>query len=283
MPVGTEAWNRDTEHISEVSAEEMLTMINREDQKVAGIVKGCIPQIAELVEAGVRAIQSGHRIFYCGAGTSGRLAIADAAECPPTYGLDPTCFTAVMAGGNDAVFRASEGAEDSFEAGARTCRELGCAAGDLVLGISVSGQAPFVCAFMEQARAAGCTVAALVNNEGAPMTKLSDITIVADTGAEAIKGSTRMKGGTAQKMILNMFSTAVCVKLGCVYKNYMVNIRPANRKLRQRAVDTVSEITGADQAQAQTLLDAHNWSIREAVEAVARGDEPSEKMEKENV
>lgn len=264
--MSTEAWNPDSAGISEAGTEEMLRLINNEDRKVADIVAGCIPDIAKLVEEGVKAVKSGHRIVYCGAGTSGRLAVADAAECPPTYGIDPKCFTAVMSGGHDAVFRAAEGAEDSREAGAAAFRENNCCAGDFIIGISVSGQAPYVVAFMEEAKKAGCTVAALVNNEGAPMTKIADLVVFADTGAEVIKGSTRMKGGTSQKMILNMFSTAVCIKLGCVYKNYMVNMKPTNSKLRRRSVAMVEEITGVSEQEAERLLDRSGWSIRDAVE-----------------
>ena len=271
--MSTEAWNSATEHISEVGTEEMLRMINREDSKVADIVAECIPQVARLVEEGANAIRNGRRIIYCGAGTSGRLAIADAAECPPTYGLDPTCFTAVMAGGRNAVFNASENAEDSREGGVKAFAETGCTAGDVILGVSVSGQAPFVCAFMEEGRKAGCFVAALVNNADSPMTKLADLVILADTGAEAIKGSTRMKGGTSQKMILNMFSTAVCVKLGCVYKNYMVNMKPINQKLVRRAVAMVTEITGIGEDEARAALDGSDWNIRDAVESILAAQE----------
>ena len=274
--MSTEDFNRATENISEVSTEEMLRLINDEDKKVADIVRKCIPSVAKLVEKGVQALKSGHRIIYCGAGTSGRLSVVDAAECPPTYGVDPDRFTAVVAGGRDAVFRAAEGFEDSREQGIIAFNNTNCCSGDLVIGISVSGQAPFVVAFMEEAKKLGCTVGTIVNNEGAPMTQIADIVVVADTGAEAIKGSTRMKGGSAQKMILNMFSTSVCIKMGYVYKNYMVNMKVSNRKLRARAIKMVMEITGVDEAFAEKLLTEHNWQIKDALKSYFEAGEKND-------
>lgn len=265
--MSTEDRNLSTVHISEVSTEEMLRLINNEDRKVADVVAECIPAVTALVEAAVTALQSRHRVIYCGAGTSGRLGVVDAAECPPTYGLSPDKFVAVMAGGRDAVFRAAEGFEDSREAGLAAFEEASVVAGDLVIGISVSGQAPFVLAFVQAARECGCTVAAITNNTDAPILPLVDIAVVADTGAEVIKGSTRMKGGTAQKMILNMFSTAVCIRMGYVYQNYMVNMKVSNRKLRHRAVTMVAEITGESREAAEALLVQHGWEIRAALEA----------------
>lgn len=271
--MSTECVNKATEMISEVSTCEMLQLINNEDKKVASIVEKCIPQIAVLVDKGAEALKSGHRIIYCGAGTSGRLGIVDAAECPPTYGISPDCFTAVIAGGKEAVFRAAEGCEDSRERGIAAFDEAHCKSGDLVIGISVSGQAPFVCAFMQQAKKAGCTVGAIVNNEDCPMDKIADIVIMADTGAEAIKGSTRMKGGTAQKLILNMFSTAVCINMGYVYKNYMVNMQVSNSKLRKRAISMIEEITCVSADRAEKLLEDNNWIVRDALEAYFKAEE----------
>lgn len=268
--MSTECVNKATSNISEVGTEEMLKLINNEDKKVADIVAECIPDIALLVEKAVEALNGGFRIIYCGAGTSGRLGVVDAAECPPTYGIDPDRFTAVIAGGKEAVFRAAEGREDSVEGGIAAFNEVNCQKGDLVIGISVSGQAPFVMAFMEEAKKIGCTVGAITNNQGAPMTKIADIVVLPDTGAEAIKGSTRMKGGTAQKMILNMFSTAVCIKIGCVYKNYMVNMKVSNRKLRQRAIDMITEITEIEPTKAEEMLALNDWSVKDALKAILK-------------
>lgn len=266
--MSTESVNYATERISEVSTCEMLKMINDEDKKVPEIVEGCIPEIARLVEEGVTAIRGGNRIIYCGAGTSGRLGIVDAAECPPTYGISHECFSAVIAGGKEAVFRAAEGCEDSREKGVAAFSDLKCKSGDFVIGLSVSGQAPFVCAFMEEAKKNGCVVGAIVNNRDCPMDKIADITVFADTGAEAIKGSTRMKGGTSQKLILNMFSTAVCIKLGYVYKNFMVNMKVSNSKLERRAVAMIVEITEVSETEAKEFLVKNDWVIRDAIKDI---------------
>lgn len=270
--MSTEDRNLNTVHISEVSTEEMLRLINNEDRKVLDIVAECIPSIATLVEQAVKVLKNGGRILYCGAGTSGRLGVVDAAECPPTYGLSPDKFTAVIAGGPDAVFRAAEGFEDSREAGVAAFEKAAVESRDLVIGISVSGGAPFVIAFMEKAREIGCFVAAITNNQGAPMTAKANLVVFADTGAEAIKGSTRLKGGTSQKLILNMFSTAVCVKMGYVYQNYMVNMKVSNQKLKKRAITMVCEITELCETDAETLLTAHNWDVRHACTAYFKAE-----------
>lgn len=271
--MSTEGINKATEHISEVDIPEILRLINNEDKKVPEIVSSCIPDIAKLTECGVRALKSGHRIIYCGAGTSGRLAVADAAECPPTYGVSPECFKAVIAGGKDAIVLASEGCEDSREKGVLAFNELNCSSEDLIIGISASGQAPFVVAFMEEAKKLGCTVGAIVNNSDCPMNKVADIVVFADTGAEAIKGSTRMKGGTAQKLILNMFSTAVCVKMGYVYKNFMVNMQVSNSKLERRAISMICEITGKNAEFALDLLQKNNMHVKTALEYYFKHEE----------
>lgn len=265
MKISTESVNPKTSGISDASTEDALRMINDADATVAAVVAGCIPQVAKLVDAAANSIQNGGRIIYCGCGTSGRLAVADAAECPPTYGVSSELVHAVIAGGAGAITHASEGCEDSRERGAAAFHEAGGKAGDVVIGISAAGRAPFVLAFMEEAKKAGCIVGALTNNADTPMAALADIAIEALTGAEVIKGSTRMKAGTSQKMILNMFSTAVFIKLGYTYKNYMVNMTPTNTKLRARAVSMLCEITGMDADAAEKRLEAHGWSIREAL------------------
>ena len=264
----TEAANPKTASISDEPVPEILRMINEEDQTVPGIVAASIPQIAILVDKAVNAVQSGGRIIYCGCGTSGRLAVADTAECPPTYGLSPDIFSAVIAGGTGAIVNASEGCEDSMDKGRETFHEKQITQKDLVIGISASGKAPFVLAFLKEARNAGCSTGAIVNNPDTSMTELADITVTACTGPEVIKGSTRMKAGTAQKLILNMFSTAVCIRLGCVYRNFMVNMKVSNDKLKKRAVDMVTEITGLDAEKAELCLKKSNWSVKEAISSL---------------
>lgn len=268
--MNTESVNKATQNISSASTEEMLTMINNEDKTVAAAVEKAIPQISKLVDKAYEVLSGGGRVFYCGAGTSGRLAVADAAELPPTYGLDPQKIVAIIAGGIGAMVNASEGCEDSRERALSTFEEYGIKKGDMVIGISASGQAPFVITIMEEARKLGCPVGCITNNQDTLMEKCADITVAALTGAEAIKGSTRMKAGSAQKMILNMFSTAVCIKLGFVYKNYMVNMVTSNRKLRKRAVTMVCEISGISENEAQDLLKKNNWSVYETLKELEK-------------
>jgi len=262
----TEQVNPRTKGISDASTEDMLTMINHEDAIVADAVKKSIPQIAKLVEAGVAALSQGGRVFYCGCGTSGRLAVADAAECPPTYGVPTDLVNAVIAGGIGAMINASEGCEDSREQGVKAFENANITEKDLVIGISAAGRAPFVLAFMEKSKALGCTVGAIVNNEDTEMAKIAHIPVVTLTGAEAIKGSTRMKAGTSQKMILNMFSTALFIKMGCTYQNYMVNMIPSNQKLRTRAVSMLCDILETNPQQAQRLLESAGWNIRTVID-----------------
>lgn len=259
--IPTETRNPRTDRIADGSTETILRMIQREDATVPAVVRRCIPQIAKLVDAAVEALKNGGRIIYCGAGTSGRLAVADAAECPPTYGIPRELVTAVIAGGEGAIVNASEGCEDSRDSGIAAFARQNCSEKDLIIGISAAGRAPFVVAFMEQARALGCRTGAIVNNLNTDMAKITDIAIEALTGAEVIKGSTRMKAGTAQKMILNMFSTAVFVKMGCTWQNYMTHMKPTNSKLRKRAVAMLCEILHLQEDAAQQLLILHNWDI----------------------
>lgn len=268
--MNTECVNKATQNISEVSTEEMLVMINNEDKTVADAVEKAIPQVSELVDKAYEILSNGGRVFYCGAGTSGRLAVADVAELPPTYGLDPKRIVAIIAGGIGAMVNASEGCEDSRERALATFKEYGITGNDMVIGISASGGAPFVITVMEEAKKLGCPVGCITNNENTLMEKCADITVVALTGAEAIKGSTRMKAGSAQKMILNMFSTAVCIKLGFVYKNYMVNMVTSNRKLRKRAVTMVCEISGISETQAENMLEDNNWSVYNVLKALEK-------------
>ena len=263
--VPTETRNPRTAGIADASTEGILRMIQREDATVPAVVRRCIPEIAELVDTAVDALEAGGRIIYCGAGTSGRLAVADAAECPPTYGVDRTLVTAVIAGGNGAITDASEGCEDSYEGGIEAFRKQNCNEHDLIIGISAAGRAPFVKGFMETAKEYGCRTAAIVNNTDTDMAKIADIAVEALTGAEAIKGSTRMKAGCAQKMILTMFSTAVFIKMGRTWQNYMVHMKPSNSKLKKRAVVMVCEILGIHEDAAEHLLISHNWEIHEAL------------------
>lgn len=263
--MSTESVNKNTVGISDATVEEALYMINDEDASVALAVRTQIPKIAAAVELGVKTINAGGRIFYCGCGTSGRIAVADAAECPPTYGVSPELVNAVIAGGSKAMINASEGCEDSVQKGIEAFEEAGVCGKDMVIGISAAGRAPFVLAFMQKAKEAGCVVCAIVNNTDTPMSQIADVAIETLTGAEAIKGSTRMKAGTSQKLILNMFSTALFIQLGCTYKNYMVNMVPNNTKLRSRAISMVSDILGVESEDALKLLEENDWNIKSVI------------------
>ena len=263
----TEARREESAHIDQLDTCNVLGLINRAEIDTADIVGAAIPQITELVDHTVAAVKKGGRIFYAGAGTSGRIATADAAECPPTYGVPDDMFQAVVAGGRAAIVNAAESCEDDEGSAKQAFDDYGVKAGDVVVGISAAGAAPFVLAFMNAAKEKGCFVAAVVNNTDTPMEEIADVTVRLCTGAEVIKGSTRMKAGSAQKMALNMFSTAVCVKLGLVYGNYMVGMKATNTKLRARAVNMFTEITGESAETARFFLEPKEWSVREALKA----------------
>jgi N-acetylmuramic acid 6-phosphate etherase len=252
----TEQRNPATERIDAVSTEEMLRLLNAEDRKPAEAVGEVIPQIAEAVDHIFERMRRGGRVFYVGAGTSGRLGVLDAAEVPPTYGADPELFQALIAGGEAALVRSIEGAEDDPEAGARELAAKGFHGADTVVGIAASGRTPYVIGAMQQARKLGGLVVALTTNSGAELARYADITIAPVVGPEAIAGSTRMKSGTAQKLTLNMLSTALMIKRGHVYGNRMVRLKLANEKLWIRARRMVEELAGCDAATAQRALEA---------------------------
>ena len=255
----TEQANPDSMGIDRLSTLEIIGVINNEDAKVAQAVKLVLPQIAQAVDHITKAIGDGGCLFYVGAGTSGRLGILDAVECIPTFGTDPELVQGVIAGGADAILRAVEGAEDSRELGksdlsARTLRQR-----DVVCGIAASGRTPYVIGALEYAKSIGAGTIAISCNARSPILELADIRISAEVGPEVIAGSTRMKAGTAQKMILNMLSTATMIKLGKVYGNLMVDVRVTNQKLADRALRLVKTLTGMqDDAARQLLCEAGN-------------------------
>ncbi len=261
----TEMRNDRTTHIDTMPMEEALRLINDENRNAVEAVEAAIPQIAIVTEKMAASIQGGGRIFYVGAGTSGRLGVIDAAECPPTYGVSRELFTGIIAGGAACMFTAAENQEDDPVQGEADLRKAGLKAGDVVVGISASGGAAYVTRALEFAREQGAFTAAIVNNHGSKMEQAADITICCDTGAEVVTGSTRMKAGTSQKLVLNMLSTMSLVKCGCVYENMMVNLRPTNIKLRARVIRIVTEILHCSEEEAVSRLDGANWVIRDAV------------------
>lgn len=265
--MGTESRNPNTTHIDKASTYEMLSMIQAENVYATAVVGRVLSKIEKAVDAVVEGIEVGGRLFYMGAGTSGRLGVIDAAECPPTFGVDPGLVIGIIAGGSDCMFRAAEGEEDSGESGIADLAAYNITKNDRIVGISAAGNAAYVADALAYARSIGGTTIGITANEGSRLANESDIAIVAETGAEAITGSTRMKAGTAQKLILNMISTCVMIKTGKVYENLMINLKPSNVKLRRRVISIVTEICGCDEAKAIELLNAHNWVIRDAIDA----------------
>lgn len=242
----TEQVNPRTQNIDQLPTEEIIRLINEEDRLIAEAIRELTPQIAQAVDLIVRSFESGGRLFYVGAGTSGRLGILDASECPPTYGTDPSMVQGIIAGGFQAVKDPVEGAEDSPELGASDVEAYGVGEKDTVVGIAASGRTPYVLGAMKRARELGATVIGLCNNTGTPMTQHAHHMIEAVVGPEVILGSTRMKAGTAQKLILNMLTTASMIRIGKVYGNLMVDLSPSNEKLVFRAKRIIKLATGAN-------------------------------------
>lgn len=262
----TEMRNPDTYGIDKMSTSEMLEIINNENAKVTIAVEAALPQIAVVCDAVADAIKAGGRIFYIGSGTSGRLAVCDAAECPPTFGVPYDLFNGIIAGGEKCMFKAAENAEDNAQMSVEDLKNRNFSNKDVLIGISASGSAAYVISAINYAKTLGAKAFSITNNPGSELGKAADVDICADTGPEVITGSTRMKAGTAQKIILNMISTASMVKCGCVYENLMINLRPTNKKLRRRMIGIVTEILGCAPEKAEELLDANEWNIRKTVE-----------------
>ena len=239
--------------------------MNREDRRVAVLVGREIPAIARAVNAVVKSIRNGGRLIYVGAGTSGRLAVLDAAECPPTFGISPNVVQALIAGGRRAVVGAVEGAEDSVANGARDLRAKKLTRKDVVLGIAASGTTPYVIGALTYARKRGATTVALVSNRRSPMARLAQIVIAPEVGPEVLTGSTRLKAGTSHKMVLNMLSTAAMARLGHVYENLMIDVRLTNQKLRDRGLRILAEASGKDLPTAEHALRQSGHNVRTAL------------------
>jgi len=267
----TEERNPRTRGIDLRLTREILRAMNREDARLARAVARAIPQIAEAVDAICDALRRGGRLIYIGAGTSGRLAALDAAECPPTFGVPHEVVVALIAGGPRALTEAVEGAEDNAAAGARDVRRVRASKRDVVVGLSASGRTPYVLGALEAARRAGARTVAVVCNRGSAAARAADIAIVAETGPETIAGSTRLKAGTAQKLILNMLSTGAMIRLGRVYDNWMVGVAQTNRKLRARALGILQQASGAPAGVARKALAAARGDLRIALVMLKRG------------
>ena len=264
----SERKNERTRNIDLASTREILEMINQEDALVHSAVRKEIPNIERAVEAVTDAFKKRGRLFYFGAGTSGRLGIVDASECPPTFGSSSDMVQGIIAGGRDAVFKAQEGAEDLPENGAEEVRKKNIGPNDIVCGIAASGRTPFVKGALDEAKKRGITRIIISTSNEKKLNELgvfADIYICPDVGPEVIAGSTRMKSGTAQKMVLNMITTASMVKLGKTYENVMVDLQLTNKKLKERAKRIIMEITGADYDEAKELLKMSNGHVKTAL------------------
>ncbi|MTH51918.1 N-acetylmuramic acid 6-phosphate etherase [Bacillus mangrovi] len=261
----TEQRNEKSRNLDTAETIDILTIMNEEDKKAAEAVEKALPQISRAVEFAAGSFQKGGRLIYIGAGTSGRLGILDAVECPPTFSTSPEQVQAVMAGGNDAFIRAAEGAEDSTEEGEKDLQKLGLSSKDTVIGIASSGRTPYVAGALQYARRIGADTVALSSNEGAYISGLADCAIETVTGPEVLTGSTRLKAATAHKMVLNMISTAAMVKSGKVYENLMVDVHVSNHKLKERAVSIIEEITNATAERARAALEEADLQVKRAI------------------
>ena len=269
----TELRNPATTDIDQLSTLDILYRINAEDATVPGAVAAVLPELARLVDFAVTALRAGHRVHYVGAGTSGRLAVLDAAELIPTFNIPADWFMPHHAGGAGALLRAVENAEDDADAGAAEMRE-GVHAGDVVVGLTASGRTPYVVGALEAARELGARTALVSANPGAAANSQVDVPIAVDTGPEAIAGSTRMKAGTAQKLVLTAFSTATMVRFGRTYSNLMVSMRATNAKLRGRTLRILREATGASEQECADALAAADGDLKVAVVMLVAGTDP---------
>ncbi len=264
-PRATEQRNPRSRKLDLLSTREVLRVVNREDARVAPAVARELPQIARAVDAIARGLRRGGRLVYVGAGTSGRLATLDAAECPPTFGVPPRMVQAVVAGGQKALVRAVEGTEDSVTQGARDLAAKKVTANDVVVGLTASGSTPYVLGALGYARRRGAVTVGLTSNRRSLLARVATITIAPQTGPEVIAGSTRMKAGTAQKLVLNMLSTAAMVRLGRVYDNWMIDVALTNRKLRQRGLRILEQASGASVSKAERALRQAGHDLRVAL------------------
>jgi len=264
LPI-TEQENPRSQNLSSLSTAQIVALMNEEDAQVAAAVKLVLGEVAQAIDETVVRLAKGGRLFYIGTGTSGRLGVLDASECPPTFGVSPELVQGVIAGGYDACYRAVEASEDNAEAGAADLKQRAFSAGDVLVGIAASGRTLYTVGAVTYARSLGAFTVALTCVPDSPITKAAELSIVPVVGPEVLTGSSRLKAGTAQKMVLNMISTATMVRLGYVSGNRMTNLQARNTKLRERALRIVVAETGVDQQTAAAALEASGWVIKEAL------------------
>ncbi len=274
--IATEQRNPNTMNIDRLSTLDMVKLINQEDHRVAEAVAEVTGKIAQAIDVIADRMAKGGRMIYCGAGTSCRLGILDAVECPPTYSTEPEMVQALMAGGYPAIFKAVEGAEDSRELGVEDMKNIGFSSGDVLVGIAASGRTPYVLGCMEYAKDLGAPTVAVTCCPGSVVDTYADIGIAPAPGPEVITGSTRMKSGTAQKMVLNMLSTGTMIKLGKVYGNLMVDVKPSNEKLVRRCVTIVCNAANCDDAAATAALESCGYRPKVAIVMVLKNVGPEE-------
>lgn len=265
----TEGRNQNTLHIDKMSTIDMVTLMNNENRVVEDAIATQLPEIAKAIDIIAERLNAGGHLIYIGAGTSGRLGVVDASECPPTFGVDYDLVRGIIAGGEGAMFRAVEGAEDDEARGAEELEADGVTAGDVVVGLSASGGAPYVLGALKKARALGAIPLGITCNPDSRMHAVCDVTMAPYVGPEVITGSSRLKAGTAQKLILNMLSTGAMIKTGRVVGNLMINVRPTNIKLRDRCIRILMELGGCDRATAEMLIDKYG-DIRQSLDALGQ-------------
>jgi len=269
--IDTEQINPRTARIDSEDSLGIVRLINGEDSLIAAAVEKELPHIARAVDVIYESLSSGGRLIYIGSGTSGRLGVLDASECPPTYGVSPELVRGLIAGGPSAILQAVEGAEDNYAMGRADLERICFGANDVLVGIAASGRTPYVLGAMDYARSLGATAIGLTNCSDSELSRHANICIAPLTGPEVVAGSTRMKSGTAQKMVLNMLSTATMIRLGKVYGNLMVDVRATNEKLIVRAISIVRTATGADEEEARRALDASGFSCKHAIVMILLG------------
>lgn len=285
LNIQTEKRNPKSENLDEMSSLEIITVMNEEDRHIIDAVHQALPSIADVVDQAVQVIQKGGRIFYVGAGTSGRLGVLDASECPPTFGVEENLFIGILAGGYHALVHAAENIEDNKDAGRMDLISQNVCKKDMVIGIAASGRTPYVLGALEYAGHIHAVTASIACNRGSVISQAANYPIEVETGSEVLTGSTRLKAGTATKMVLNMISTAAMVKMGKTYQNLMVDVKQTNDKLQLRAVTIVKEATGVDENTARQILIVTRGSVKTAIvmlEAKCSKEEAENLLHKNN-
>jgi len=263
----TEMRNEKTMHIDKMATIDMVKIMNEENMNSVLAVEKALPDVAKAVDAISASMEKGGKLVYIGAGTSGRLGVIDASECPPTFGVPHDLVRGIIAGGKERMFVAGENEEDKYEKGIADVEGI-LNENDVLVGISAAGGAKYILGALDTAKAKGCTTVAVTSNAGSAITKVADIAICCDTGPEVVTGSTRLKAGNSQKFVLNMLSTCSMIKTGKVYENLMINLKPSNEKLRLRVIRITSQILEVEEDIAEKLLEKNDWDIRKTIESV---------------